>query len=101
MSQGRRDWPNTFRAARSIPAVEYIRAQRVRTLVMEAMEGVMKDIDLYVAPSHRGSSLSLTNFTGHPAVVMPNGFRNEQSPTATTFIGRLNDEATLLAASWE
>jgi len=92
-------WPNSFRAARFIPAVEYIQANRVRTLIMQAMAELMGKVDVYLAPT-RGQSpnLLLTNLTGHPAVVVPNGFSAEGRPCSSmTFIGRLYDEANLLA----
>ena len=59
---------------------------------------MMKDIDLYVTPSF-GDNLLLTNLTGHPCVVLPNGFDDRGSPTSISFIGRLFDEATLLGAA--
>ncbi|NOX63301.1 MAG: amidase [Chloroflexi bacterium] len=92
-------WPNVFRAARLIPAVEYIQANRIRTRLMQDMARLMADIDLYLAPSLEGPNLLLTNLTGHPAVVLPNGFADDGLPTTITFIGRLFDEATLLAAA--
>ena len=92
-------WPNTFRASRFILAVEYIQANRVRTLVIEEMAKLMDTIDVYLAPPFSGDNLLLTNLTGHPCVVLPNGFNDEGSPTSVTFIGRLFDEATLLAVA--
>ena len=97
--QGRESWPAVFRAARLIPAVEYIQMNRVRTLLMQAMARLMADIDLYIAPSLAGHNLLLTNLTGHPAVVVPNGFSDADLPTTITFTGRLYDEATVLAAA--
>lgn len=97
--QERNSWPSIFRAARFIPAVEYIRANRVRTLVMQAMEKLMSEIDVYVAPSYGGNSLALTNLTGHPAVVLPNGFTSKGMPTSITFTGRLYGESNLLAVA--
>lgn len=94
--QGRDAWPNVFRASRFIPAVEYIQANRIRTILIERMADLMKDIDLYVSPSFEGDNLLLTNLTGHPCVVLPDGFDNNGDPTSITFIGRLYDEATLL-----
>lgn len=67
-------WPNVFREARMIPAVEYVQADRIRTKVMEAMAELLSDIDIYVTPSFVGSNLLLTNLTGHPQAVLPNGF---------------------------
>jgi Asp-tRNA(Asn)/Glu-tRNA(Gln) amidotransferase A subunit family amidase len=92
-------WPNEFRKARTIPAVEYIQANRVRTLVMRAMARVMADIDVYVCPSFGGDNLLLTNLTGHPAAVVPNGFTDEGSPTSITFTGRLYGESETLTVA--
>jgi Asp-tRNA(Asn)/Glu-tRNA(Gln) amidotransferase A subunit family amidase len=92
-------WPNVFRASRFIPAVEYIQANRIRTLVIEAMDSVMRGVDLFVAPSQEGNSSLLTNLTGHPCVVVPNGFDEKGHPTSITFIGRLFQEGNLLAFS--
>jgi Asp-tRNA(Asn)/Glu-tRNA(Gln) amidotransferase A subunit family amidase len=89
-------WPNTFRQARLIPAVEYIQANRIRTLLMEEMAEKMKGIDVYIAPSFGGNNLLLTNLTGHPAVVVPNGFDEKGSPTSISFIGNLFEEAKTL-----
>ncbi len=92
-------WPNVFRQARTIPAVEYIQANRVRTLLMREMERLMAEIDVYVAPSFGGDNLLLTNLTGHPAVTLPNGFRADGTPTSITFTGRLFGEADLLTVA--
>lgn len=92
-------WPNVFRQARLIPAVEYIQANRVRTMVMAAMAKTMSQVDVFVTPSFGGDVLLLTNLTGHPAVVVPNGFNEKGSPTSISFIGNLYGEAeTLLVA---
>jgi len=90
-------WPNTFRASRFIPAVEYINANRIRFLVIQQMAELMQEVDLYVAPSWEGNNLLLTNLTGHPCVVLPNGFSDDGTPTSITFIGRLFDEGRLIA----
>jgi len=92
-------WPNVFRQARLIPAVEYIQANRVRTLIMQAMARLLAGIDVYVAPSYGAHNLLLTNLTGHPAVVVPNGWTAPGSPHSITFTGRLDDEATVLAVA--
>jgi Asp-tRNA(Asn)/Glu-tRNA(Gln) amidotransferase A subunit family amidase len=92
-------WPNVFRSSRFIPAVEYIQANRVRHMIIQDMQKVMNDVDLYVAPSFGGSNLLLTNLTGHPCVVLPNGFNEEGSPLSISFIGGLFDEGTLLGAA--
>lgn len=90
-------WPNAFRTARMIPAVEYVQANRLRTIVMKSMAELMADIDVYIAPSFEGDNSLLTNLTGHPAVVVPNGFNAENIPTSITFIGKLYGEAKALA----
>ncbi len=92
-------WPNMLRLARLIPAVEYIQANRIRTLIMRAMADLMQSIDVYIAPTSVGDNLLLTNLTGHPAVALPNGFTAAGTPTSITFNGRLYDEATLLAVA--
>lgn len=92
-------WPNSFRASRFIPAVEYIQANRIRTMLIKEMAELMTEVDVYVSPSFEGDNLLLTNLTGHPCVVLPNGFDDEGSPTSITFIGRLFDEATVLAVA--
>jgi Asp-tRNA(Asn)/Glu-tRNA(Gln) amidotransferase A subunit family amidase len=90
-------WPNSFRSSRFIPAVEYIQANRVRYLLIQEMAKLLKEVDLYVAPSVEGNNSLLTNLSGHPCVVVPNGFTKENTPTSITFIGRLFDEGRLLA----
>jgi len=97
--QVRNAWPNVFRQSRLIPAVEYIQANRVRTIAMQLMAEIMSDVDVYVTPSFVGSNLLLTNLTGHPSVVLPNGFREDDTPTSITFMGRLFDEAAVLAVA--
>jgi Asp-tRNA(Asn)/Glu-tRNA(Gln) amidotransferase A subunit family amidase len=96
-------WPNSFRQARLIPAVEYINANRYRTLLMQKMHHMLKDIDVYIVPSFGGSNLLLTNLTGHPAVVVPNGFNDKGSPTSITFMGNLFEEANsmILAKAYQ
>ena len=92
-------WPNSFRAARFIPAVEYINANRYRYNLCKAVNEFMKDYDVVIVPSFAGRQLSITNLTGHPVVVMPMGFNQNGSPLSITLIGNLFDEATILAAA--
>ncbi|MFK7936477.1 MAG: amidase family protein [Saprospiraceae bacterium] len=94
--QERYAWPNTFREARLIPAVEYIQANRLRTILVNDMHELMQTVDAFVAPSWASNSLRITNLTGHPAICVPNGFDAEGMPTSITFTGRLFDEATIL-----
>jgi len=92
-------WPNELRTARFIPAVEYIQANRIRTKLIQDMETLMQTIDVYVTPSFGGDNLLRTNLTGHPCVVLPNGFNPEGSPTSISFIGRIFDEGIVLAVA--
>lgn len=99
VSQERYAWPNQFREARFIPAVEYIQANRFRTLLCEEMFSLMKIVDVIITPSYGGDQLLITNLTGNPCVVMPDGFTRDGHPTSISIIGRLYDEATLLAVA--
>jgi Asp-tRNA(Asn)/Glu-tRNA(Gln) amidotransferase A subunit family amidase len=92
-------WPNVFRASRFIPAVEYINANRVRYLLVQEMGRIMSEVDVYVAPTFGGDNLLLTNLTGHPCVVLPNGFDEKGSPVSITFVGGLFDEGKLLGVA--
>ena len=94
--QRRNAWPNSFRAARFIPAVDYINASQVRTLLVNEFHQKTKDFDVIVAPTFGGSQLLMTNLTGTPCVVVPNGFNAQGSPTSISFISKLNGEAALL-----
>jgi len=89
------DWPNTFRTSRFIPAVEYLRAQRARTLLMREMEKLMAQWDVFVSPAPGSASLLVTNLTGHPAAVLPCGFVNDL-PVAIMFTGGVYDEVSAL-----
>jgi len=93
--QNPNDWPNTFRTSRFIPAVEYLRAQRARTLLMREMDNLMSKWDVFVSPAPGSSSLFITNLTGHPVVVLPCGFINGL-PRAIMFTGGLYDEGAPL-----
>jgi Asp-tRNA(Asn)/Glu-tRNA(Gln) amidotransferase A subunit family amidase len=92
------DWPNSFRTSRFIPAVEYLRAQRARTLLMREMEAFMGQWDVFVSPAPGGAGLTITNLTGHPSVVLPCGFVNGL-PQAITFTGGLYEEGVPLRAA--
>jgi len=89
------DWPNTFRSSRFIPAVEYIRAQRARRLLMQEMDQLMSKWDVFVSPAPGSISLLITNLTGHPAVCVPCGFPKGQ-PQSIMFTGGLYDEGAPL-----
>jgi len=85
------DWPNSFRSSRFIPAVEYIRAQRARRLLMQEMDQLMSKWDVFVSPAPGSGSLLITNLTGHPAVAVPCGFP-KGLPQSIMFTGGLYDE---------
>jgi Asp-tRNA(Asn)/Glu-tRNA(Gln) amidotransferase A subunit family amidase len=115
--QSPQDWPNTFRVARLTPAVEYVQANRARMLAIEAMAKVFEPFDVIVAPTG-STQLVITNLTGHPSVIVPNGLRGDDAPpyiastgpgafggnwggpgtpVSLTFLGPLYGEAKLLA----
>ena len=114
-AQGPDDWPNSFRTARFFPAVEYIQASRARRLAMDAVGKVFSQFDVIVTPTF-SQQLVITNLTGHPALILPNGLRGSDAPPPTsfadgadenvggsgtpvsiTFLGNLFGEAKLLA----
>lgn len=95
--QRRNAWPNTFRTARFIPAVEYINASRIRYELIQAYYEKTKDFDVIISPSFAGTQLLTTNLTGHPCVVVPNGFNAQGSPTSISFLGKLFGEAAAVS----
>jgi Asp-tRNA(Asn)/Glu-tRNA(Gln) amidotransferase A subunit family amidase len=100
VTEGLNDWPGLMRQAMFMSAVDYIRANRIRTLVMREMETVMSGLDAYVGIG--GRDLLLTNLTGHPSVVLPNGFGKEgevEHPTSLTFTGKIYGETDLLTVA--
>ncbi|WP_448701671.1 amidase [Mucilaginibacter sp. AW1-3] len=96
--QRRGAWPNNFRAAQFIPAVEYINAQRARTVLIQQWYEQLKGLDLYIAPSF-SANLTLTNLTGNPCVVLPNGLNRRGLPASITFMGQLFGEGKMLEAA--
>lgn len=87
-------WANTFRVARTVPAVEYLQADRLRRKLGASMQELFRTIDVYVTSNSDEPNLLANNLTGHPCVVVPNG-----SGTSLTFVGQLYDEARLLAVA--
>lgn len=85
-------WPATFRANRFVPAVEYIRAQRIRTLLMREWDTFMSQYDAFISSNSAG--LAATNLTGHPAIAVKCGFVNNL-PQTLMVTGRLYDEAAI------
>ena len=95
--QGAGDWPNSFRSSRLIPAVEYIRAQRIRTMLVEKFEKFMADWDVIVVPG--SGPLTTTNLTGNPQVVVRCGYTESATRTPWSmlgFIGKIYDEGSPL-----
>jgi Asp-tRNA(Asn)/Glu-tRNA(Gln) amidotransferase A subunit family amidase len=97
--QDKNFWPNIFRTARLIPAVEYINANRYRYLLCAGMNEFMKNFDVLIVPTFAGRQLSITNLSGHPVVCMPIGFNQKGLPQSITLIGNLYDEASILSAA--
>ncbi|HLW80663.1 MAG TPA: amidase [Candidatus Acidoferrales bacterium] len=115
VSQGPGAWPNTFRSARLVPGVEYVQANRAKFMAMQQVAKALEGYDVIVAPTN-GEQLTVTNLTGHPAVILPNGFRGSDAPPAQkgadgmvgnyggpgtpvslTFLGQLYGEEKMLA----
>ena len=97
--QDKNFWPNIFRTARFIPAVEYINANRYRYQLIEGMNRFMKDFDVVIVPTFAGRQLAITNLSGHPVICMPMGFNQRGLPQSITLIGNLYDEASIVAAA--
>ena len=97
--QVKRAWPNVFRSARYVPAVEYVQANRARVLLNQKMSSLFEKIDIYLAPSFYGDNLLRTNLTGHPCIVLPNGFDDKGMPTSISFIGDLYKDGELVAVA--
>ncbi len=110
-------WPNIFREARFLSAVDFVQADRFRRKVAEVMAGIFDQVDLLLVPSLRDEMLTITNFTGHPSLTLRAGFvevskaRSDWAPDprhplptfspprrvpyGVTLIGRLFDEGTI------
>jgi len=101
VQQGKFDWPNTFRTSRFIPAVDYVNANRLRSVAIQKWDDLMRTVDVIVTPTGAAnlSQLVATNLTGHPAVIIPNGFREDGTPVSLTFLGGLFEEPKVLAVA--
>ncbi len=89
-------WPNSFRTARTVPAVEYINANRHRYSVMMKMKAFMQQYDVVIVPSFAGSQLAITNLSGHPALIFPCGYSKNGMPETITFLSNWYEEAKQL-----
>lgn len=97
VTEGLNEWPATFREGQFVTAVDYLRAAQVRTLLQRSMARLFETVDLYVG---HAEDLVITNFTGHPTVVLPDTFEDRNgrpAPESLLFTGKLFDESTLLA----
>lgn len=92
MTTSNSTWGATFRSARFVPAVEYIRAQRIRTLLMREWDTFMGQYDAFISSNNAG--LAATNLTGHPAIALKCGFVSNL-PQPLMITGRLYDEGTI------
>ncbi|MER3463756.1 MAG: amidase [Chitinophagaceae bacterium] len=93
-------WPNAWRASRYIPAVEYINANRYRTLLCDTIQKFMKNWDVVIVPTFSGKQLSITNLTGNPVVCFPTAINPRGgAPLNITLVGNLYDEASILEAA--
>lgn len=101
VQQGKFDWPNSFRTSRFIPAVDYVNANRLRSIAIALWDDLMRKVDVIVTPTNAAnlSQLVATNLTGHPAVIVPNGFRDDGTPVSLTFLAGLFEEAKALAVA--
>lgn len=97
VQQNKDRWPNTFRTARFVPAVEYVNACRMRTSIMQRVDPFIAQYDIIIAPPETGDQLAITNLTGHPSVTLPVGYKADGTPGSISFIGQLYGEARLLA----
>lgn len=101
------DWPNSFRSARAIPAVEYIQASRARRTLLEDMHTALAGVDVLVSPTHGGPTLTATNLSGHPTLVLPVGrserITDDGRPELIALTGQLDGEGPLLrvAEAWQ
>jgi len=72
-------WPNTFRKARFLSAVDHVQLDRLRRRVMQEMDAAFGKVDAMIGPCLAGPMLTITNFTGHPSLVMRSGFRQSET----------------------
>jgi Asp-tRNA(Asn)/Glu-tRNA(Gln) amidotransferase A subunit family amidase len=94
-------WPNQFRAARFLSAVDHVQLDRLRRRAMLAMDRLFETVDVLIGPSLAGPMPLATNMTGHPCLCLPAGFTERDGrrvPRSISLWGRLFDEGRLLAA---
>ena len=91
-------WPNTFRRAWLMPAINLVQADRLRRRAMETASRFFGQVDAVLSPCYADELLTLTNATGHPSLTLPVGFDAAGEPYGMSLMGRLFDEGTLLRA---
>jgi Asp-tRNA(Asn)/Glu-tRNA(Gln) amidotransferase A subunit family amidase len=96
VQQNQKSRANSLRQARFIPAVEYIQANRQRSILIAKFHRLISQYEVIIAPTFGGKQLLLTNLTGHPAICLPNGFDEKGRPTSITLIGNLYDESSII-----
>jgi Asp-tRNA(Asn)/Glu-tRNA(Gln) amidotransferase A subunit family amidase len=92
-------WPNVLRQGQLVTAADYLRASRLRTLLMRDLEAALDGLDGFVVPSFGGDVLLMTNLTGHPCVTVPDGFHVDGTPGSVSLVGRPFGEAEILQAA--
>ena len=98
VQQGEGDWPNIFRRASLFPAVDYLRAQRLRRRYMREMAEAMNGVDVFVTVPRLGPNLALTNLTGHPCCLVRLAVVDDL-PLQIEFVGRPYGEDKLLTVA--
>ena len=96
VEQDQKSRANSLRQSRFIPAVEYLRANRHRQVLIEEMHDLLNDYDVVISPTFGNKQLLITNLTGHPVISVPTGLDEEKHPTSMTLVGNLYDEASIL-----
>jgi Asp-tRNA(Asn)/Glu-tRNA(Gln) amidotransferase A subunit family amidase len=94
-------WPNIFRAARFLSAVDHVQLDRMRWRVMLDMDAAFAEVDVILGPAQAGPMLTISNFSGHPCMVVPTGMRDATTPHVVCVWGRLFDEGTVLSLALE
>lgn len=83
--------------ARFIPAVDYSNTNRLRPQAMRAWAELFRNLDVIVTPTFAPNQLLATNLTGHPALILPNGYREDGTPVSIAFLGDLFGKSQILA----
>lgn len=96
-------WPNVFRSARFVTAVDYINANRARTRLLRDMHAIFQQVDVLVAPVWNGNELLYSNMSGHPCVVVPDGQLGGAGNPSLCFLAGLfrESDAVALASAYQ